>query len=319
MEDRVQEAMQDLVQAVALADQHGLPGLQAEAYMRLAFQHGSRWQYAMAIDCARRAAALASELGDLAQWHRAQLREALAWVELGRLDEAQAIYLRQAQGTGTWQSPVAQDNLELVRWNIDWRLGKADEAIALIQRSLEAGRAGSLDRRRRVSYRLMVCLLCVGQADAARRVLAQHASVDYLERQQRLMAAFALAGGDRAGSKKLLHAAWATHSQDETETWHVLESLVWLMLEDGELQGLAVLLDALAALSPEQASLPLLLYLAQLRRGQADWDAQRWAGLVRANAGLVNRHAWLLDPAACQAWLQGKAPRLASLYTDACY
>lgn len=162
-------------------------------------------------------------------------------------------------------------------------------------------------------------MLCTGQRAAADRILAEHGSVGYLAAQVRLDAAFAMADGDRPRAKRLLRSAWLTHPPGDTEAWNVLQSLLWLVLEDGQQAETAVLAADLARLSPEQPSVPLTLYLCDVRCGRANWQPQRWATLVRANAGLVNRHAWLLDDTQCQAWMQGTGPKLPVLLTDACY
>lgn len=319
MDGEVQRANDTLRRAVRVAHAEGLTSLEADAYMRLAFQENVRWHHAAAVDYAQRASALCSASGDLVNWHRAQVREMLCLIDLGRLADAQALFDRHFQESAAWESPVTRDNQLMVRRTLDWRCGRADAAVAQLRDALAAVPATAVDRRRRLSYRLMISLLCLGRQQEADQVRQAHAWLGYLTRQVHLEAAFALQAGERGLAKRLLRTAWLTEPSDGTEAWHVLESLAWLLLEDGETGGLAVLMPDLARLSREQASIPLVLWLHELRRGACAWDARHWAALVRANAGLVNRHAWLLDDAACQAWLHGSGTKLPVLLPDACF
>ncbi len=319
MDGEVQRANDTLQHAVRVAHDEGLTSLEADAYMRLAFQENVRWHHAAAVDYAQRASALSSASGDLVNWHRAQVREMLCLIDLGQLAQAEALFERHFQESAAWESPVTRDNQQMVRRTLDWRCGRADAALALLREALAVVPAKAVDRRRRLSYRLMISLLCLGRRHEADQVREAHAALGYLTRQVHLDAAFALQAGERGLAKRLLRTAWLTEPSDETEAWHVLESLAWLLLEDGETGGLAALMADLARLSREQASIPLVLWLHELRRGACAWDARHWSVLVRANAGLVNRHAWLLDDAARQAWLHGSGAKLPVLLPDACF
>lgn len=319
MDGMVQQAHETLQQAVVLAHGSGLAALEAEAYMRLAFQESTRWRHAVAADYARRASALASSSGDLATWHRAQVRELMCLTEAGLLDEAEALFDRHFPQALAWNAAVVRNNQLTQRWLLDWRRGRHDSAVDLMSATLSETPKVATDRLRRVSYRLMISLLCLDRRQQAEQVLALHRSLGYLTREVHLQAAWAIHDGDRPRTKHLLRAAWLTNPPNETEAWHVLESLAWLLLEDAETGGLDALMADVAGLSHEQPSVPLVLYLYELRRGACSFNPQHWATLVRANAGLLNRHAWMLDEAACQAWLRGDAPKLRVLLPDACF
>lgn len=319
MDGLVQQAHETLQQAVVLAHDSGLDALEADAYMRLAFQESTRWRHALAADYARRASALASQSGDLATWHRAQMRELTCLIEMGRLDEAEALLERHFQQAAAWDTAVVRNNQRTQRWTLDWRRGRHDSAVDLMQSTLNETPKIAIDRLRRLSYRLMISLLCLDRRAQADQVLAMHRTLGYLTREVHLQAAFAIQQGERARTKHLLRAAWLTNPPQETEAWHVQESLAWLLLEDGESGGLDALMADVAQLPREQPSVPLVLYLHDLRRGTCSFNPGHWAALVGANAGLLNRHAWMLDHAACRAWLRGDGPKLHVLLPDACF
>lgn len=319
MEGSVQAAHAALQEAVVLAHDSGLTGLEAEAYMRLAFQENVHWHHRAAVDYARRAAALASDRGDIHTWHSAHVREMLCLLDLGQVEAAQLLFDRHLLGAEGRHSAVSRDNQLTVQWTLDWRAGRSDAAIDCLMQTLGKVPDLAVDRRRRISYRLMMNLLCLNRRAEADQVLAQHQAVGYLTRQAHLHAAFALQRGDREGAKRQLRAASLTSVPDEVEAWHAVEALAWMQLEDGEAGGLAALMHAVQALSTEQASVPLVLQLHQVRSGACTWSQAHWCGLVRANPGLVHRHAWLLDEQECLAWLRGQRPKLAALLPDACF
>lgn len=319
MEGSVQAAHAALQQAVVLAHDSGLTGLEAEAYMRLAFQENVHWHHRAAVDYARRAAALASDRGDISTWHRAHVREMLCLLDLGQFEAAKQLFDRHFLDMEGRHSAVSRHNQLTVQWTLDWRAGRSEAAIDALAQTLGKVPDLAVDRRRRISYRLMMNLLCLNRRAEADQVLARHQAVGYLTRQAHLQAAFALQGGDREGAKRQLRAAWLTGTPDEVEAWHAVEALAWMQLEDGEAGGLAALMHEVQALSTEQASIPLVLQLHRVRSGACAWSHAHWCALVRASPGLVHRHSWLLDESECLAWLRGQRPKLAVLLPDACY
>jgi DNA-binding winged helix-turn-helix (wHTH) protein len=319
MEGSVQLAMDALRDAAAIAHASELASLEADVYLQLGFEQSSRWQHAQAAECARRAAALASAHGDRATWHRAQVREMIALAESGRVVEASSLVDRHF-GTGAdWHTSITRSNEQMIRWTLDWRCGRADAAIQRLEEGLAAAAPAAADRRRRISYRLMICLLACGRVDRAQAVFDAHGEVGYLTRTAHLEAAFAIAHGKRAQAASGLRRVWLTGDPQDAETWHAIESLAWLLLEDQDVDSTPALARELARLSREQASVPLVLHLHDLRHGSRAWDAAHWKALVSTNHGLVHRHSWLLDEAACRSWLNGRGPKLGALLTDACY
>ncbi len=319
MEGSPRLALDALQDAAELARVSGLAGLEADVYLQLAFQQSSRWRHSQAIDYARRSAVLASAQGNRATWHRAQVREMIALAEVGRVGDAAALADRHFDGSIGWHSTAIRDNQRMIRWTLDWRSGRSDAAIALLEQVLAETPTVEVGRRRIASYRLMICLLATGQLERAKQIFDLYGQVGYLTRTGHLRAAFAMASGDRDEAAHLLRGAWLTGPLHDAETWHAVESLAWMALEDRASTLAPALARDLSELSSEQASIALVLYLSELRFGTQSWDLPRWQMLVRANHGLVHRHGWLLEEPACLAWLRGEGPKLGVLFTDACY
>ncbi len=317
MQGDVQRAHDALQMAVNLAHSAGLTRIEADAYMRLSFQENCQWRHRSAVGFARRAVTLAAACGDLASWHRAQVRLMMCLIDQGQTEDASRLFDEHFQAHGTRPSNIEEHNRNNVRWLLDWRQGRAEAAVQRLQETLAQAPPSAVDRRRRLSYRLMINLLCLGRHEQAAEVLASQAPMHYLTREVHLQAAFAMGRADRAQARLILRTAWLSQPSNDTEAWHTLESLAWLLLEDDQTEDLAALAPDIALLSDEQPTVALLRYRLAVRSGALPWDRTKWQALVGANSGLVHRHNWML---ALDLGRQGmaRAPELPMLLSDAC-
>lgn len=314
-EGRYEDALAQARQALETAQAVGAVRLQSDALTLLSYllQLGLKLQ--QAAEFGRRAAIVATDHGDLTRRDRGRARELLAMLYAGRLDETQAL-IDRCEGPATADgSPVAMYNFTMIRALLEWRQGQHRVAMARLEALAASAEAWGLGRRNDLLRKHAWWSLAFGDAAPARLVLQTPApsAADAVT----LEAALALHDGDRARAKRVLRAAWAAHRAADPRGWEHARSLAWLQVEDEDRGGLDALLEAVAAMPREEPSVGLLLQAAALRLSQARFDARRWAQALRANAGLVHRHAWLLQPDGARDWLDGRR-RLSELLVQAC-
>lgn len=314
-EGRYEDALAYARQALVTAQAVGAVRLQSDALTLLSYllQLGLRLQ--QAAEFGQRAAIVATDQGDLTRRDRGRARELLAMLYAGHLDDTQAL-IDRCEGPATADgSPVASYNFTMIRALLEWRQGQHQVAMARLQALAASAESWGLGRRNDLLRKHAWWSLAFGDAAPARQVLQTPApsAADAVT----LEAALALHDGDRARAKRVLRAAWAAHRAADPRGWEHARSLAWLQVEDEDRGGLDALLEAVDAMPREEPSVGLLLQAAALRLSQARFDARRWAQAVRANAGLVHRHAWLLQPEGARDWLDGRR-RLSELLVQAC-
>lgn len=305
------------IQSLQVAQDAGLHHRQVDGYSLLAYLCELAWRFDLQQRFGQRGAAVATDQGDLTRRDRARATLLYGLIYAGRITEAEDLlsqFERAPQAAENWHTRF---NFGVARAELDWRAGRLQAGCDGLHALIDAPHVSGLANA--VSFMHGMFAMALGDAAPARRALARAAEQHMPQRQPMLEAALALHEGDRPRARRILHAAWASQQDNLGWVWDTMASLAWLLLEDRDEDSMPALMQAIQALPTTHAAVPLLLYLQALRRGDAHFDPRLWDQLVRANAGLLNRHAWLLQSAQVQRLLAGGERRLSELYVPACF
>ena len=204
---------------------------------------------------------------------------------------------------------------------LDWKLGRADAAIAQLQ-ALTSGPEARPIMARRYLYHLANMLLCLGRLDEARVVLPLMEDDPVRERLLYSQAHLALADGRRTECIDGLRTIWHTVKSLGPEVMDAGIDLAWLLLED---QGAAQPSDEQESLvahfmeysdSYPPALVLTAAYLLQAMPSAA--SRARWDAAVQAARTLSRRHPHMCTPAYREALALGQAPRAPGLLTLMC-
>lgn len=315
-EDDIEGAFKSVLDALRLSWQAGLPQSEAEASIRLAYLCELGWRFDLQAEHGRRAAEIVTARGDLITHDRGRAHQLWGLIHLGRLDEAGALLARCAPD-GTGRSGSAVYNYGMAQAELHWREGRLRQGLAALEAVLDLPHAVGVSSDSQVTCALRA--LALGEAARARQLAVQPTERLGPERQATLEAALALHDGDRDRAKRTLRMLWASQRASTGWVKGAVVSLAWMLIEDGDDDSLPTLMQLVDTLPATQAAVPLLQHLHALHRQAMPFDTMVWGRLVRANHGLVHRHAWLLAPDAVPRLLARQGPRLAELYSEACF
>lgn len=203
-------------------------------------------------------------------------------------------------------------NFGFVRADLTWRQGRHEASLQMLQTLVDLPEGIAATSRRQAQLFHAGRALGLGQDAPARQLL----EVDWLSASQKagLTAGLALHAGDREGAKQILRTDWINSPGSGENAL----SLAFMMLEDKNSTNLEEVIDSISRLPTTHAQVALLHHIHALHRQSTPLEPLRWTTLVRNNAGLLNRHAWLLDIDEVRKWLAG-GRKLAERYPTACF
>ena len=309
---QMKAAQHDSELALEHARQAGLSLEQADAYIRLSQLASLRWDHESQIDYARRSALLATDQGDLTRRDRARAQELLGLIHAGRINEASQLLASYEAAPSLQASAVSMYNFGFVRADLTWRQGRHEASLQMLQALVDLPEGIAATSRRQAQLFHAGRALGLGQDAPARQLL----EADWLSASQKagLTAGLALHAGDREGAKQILRTDWINSPGSGENAL----SLAFMMLEDKNSTNLEEVIDSISRLPTTHAQVALLHHIHALHRQSTPLEPLRWTTLVRNNAGLLNRHAWLLDIDEVRKWLAG-GRKLAERYPTACF
>jgi DNA-binding winged helix-turn-helix (wHTH) protein/tetratricopeptide (TPR) repeat protein len=306
-----------LRRAADLAYRHGLTQTGAYALRTLALLDEQAGRYSVAIEEARRSAALAASCGNYNLRDSARVQEVVSLVHLGQLDDARIAADRiQESVSRAWENAVS---LRYGRALLAWRSGEGRDATEEMKLVADETRAAGL-RFANVA-RLEECLQLVALHDlpAASQALAdlERAGAEVGAMQAR--AALRLAEGRRDDCIAALRDAANAAMLDSADSVQIDINLAWLLLENNELDEASALVGTVAESLSEGFSARILgagHLLATNQQALADGE---WETLVSTSPRLSREYPWLMDPDTGEKIRSGKLRTLPELLTRACW
>lgn len=307
-----------LRRAAELSQRQGLLLTEAFALRTLALLDEQSGRYTLAIDEARRAAALAASCGNPNVRDSARVQEVVSLVHAGQLAEAGRVAQRlQTSAAGAWENAYS---LRYASALLAWRLGEGRAATLRMRAVADEGRDKGL--RFADVARLEECLQWIGagdfaEADAALDDLRRAgARVSVLQAQ----AARQLAQGHRADAIETLRHAAEAAMLDAADSVPIDINLAWLLIEGGRWQDAGASIGQVVEAQSEQlpARIVNAAYLLA-SGGPAALATGEWPRLLQAAPRLLRRGPWLDTPDIAERLRDGRLPPLPELLTRACW
>lgn len=306
-----------LRRAADLGHRQRLVLIEAYALRTLALLDEQVGRYVLAIDEARRSAALAASCGNLTLKDSARVQEVVSLVHDGQLEQAAAVAERvQDTVDAAWENAYS---LRYARALLAWRSGEGRSATDLMKGVADEGRQAGL-RFANVA-RLEECfqLVSLGDKSAAQEALndLERAGATVAVLQGR--AALQLASNDRAGCVESLREAARAALLDSADSVQIDINLAWLLLEDGQWQEVGALVGNVAESLSERLPARILnagYLLATNPRALADGE---WETLISLSPKLMKACPWLLNSDAGDRLRAGILRPLPELLSRACW
>lgn len=306
-----------LRRSVELAHREGLVLKEAFALRVLTQLDEQAGRYTLALDEARRSAALAASCGNVHLRDSARVEEVVTLVLLGRLDEAQALANRlQASVACTWENSYS---LRYACALLAWCRGQGRVATEQMKDVADEGRRAGL--RFASVARLEQCLQSVHLQDlpAAEAGLGDLRAAGADVAALQLEAALSLARGDRAGCIDQLRRAARVVMSDSVCRVLVDINLAWLLMEDGEIQEASSLIGQITEFQTEQPPARVLTAAYLSWQNPQALAQGEWEALLAASPRLVGRYPWMQEAAYIENLRAQRSPRLPELLSRACW
>ena len=298
-------------QACRIAHRHALDLLEAMSWLQIVQTHLSGGRLSQARDAADRCLALSPLAGDL-RLHVLARKETVAIArKQGRVADAQATTAELMQLKGLHENEGLSLTLELSCALTHRAAGRVDLALAALEPGITDGRLQRQGLMFRAWHlrRHAELLYLAGRVDEAEAVFRQVDDGIRTAGSLLLAALRAFCLGRRSECVATLFDA-LRESGTGNENARIRMSLAWMLLEDGEIDKSARLLDELDALCAEQPQVPLLRYGIALCRGEAALEEGRWRRLVLAVPMVAYGHPWFADLSTAAALMTGRPRRL---------
>lgn len=306
-----------LRRAADIAHRQRLVLIEAYALRTLALLDEQVGRYTVAIDEARRSAALAASCGNMNLRDSARVQEVVSLIHFGELDEARVVASGlQETVNGAWENEYSlRYGLALLAW----RSGEGRVATDQMKSVADEGRQAGL--RFATVARLEQCLQLVSLGDVA----AAQEALDDLERAGgkvaalQARAALCLARGDRQGSIAALREAAGAALLDSADTVQIDINLAWLLLEEGQWDDATALVGQVAESQSEGLSARILNAAYLLATNPKTLLDGEWEILVTTSPRMLARYRWLLDRDVGEKLQRGTLHPLPELLSRACW
>ena len=306
-----------LRRAADIAHRQGLRLTGAYSLRTLALLDEHAGRYALAIDEARRSAALAASCGNVNLRDSARVQEVVSLVHAGQLEEARTVADRlEGAVDSAWENAYS---LRYGRALLAWRSGEGRSATDQMKDVADEGRKAGL-RFANVA-RLEQCLQLVSLDDDS----AARDAFDDLERAGakvavlQARAALRLAQKDRTGCIAILREAASAALLDSADSTQIDINLAWLFLEEAQWQEASALIGQVAeSLSEGLAARILNAAYLLVTNPNALADGE-WETLVCLSPKLPTQCPWLLDVDVAERIRAGTLRPLPELLGRACW